>query len=303
MKNIKSESSIRILFLLNILYDKEYSKNEIIEEFKKNNIEIQKTSVYNYINKLKSSNIPIVTKKIKNTNYYTINKNNAINIKDYELEAVNDVKKLIISEKNPEIIKKAMRVFYKFALYVDSENKKRELINFDYYSKINWLLVKKLKEHCKNKDIITIDYILPNNKNKLITIHADMIKMGDWSNRLYLSGILEGDNKISQLPIDKIFMIKKVVKKCAVINLKTKILTYKVSEEMYNKIGLDKKENLFEIKNGIATIRRPLDDTFFTLQRLLYFCPELYYISDEKLKNLIKEKLYALKDMYGEYNE
>ena len=69
---------------------------------------------------------------------------------------------------------------------------------------------------------------------------------------------------------------------------------------MFDKVGLDKKEGLGEIKNNIVTIRRPIDDTFFTLQRLLYFCPDLYYISDDKIKNLVKEKLYALKDMYGD---
>ena len=69
---------------------------------------------------------------------------------------------------------------------------------------------------------------------------------------------------------------------------------------MFDKIGLDKKEGLSEIKKGIVTIRRPVDDTFFTIQRLLYFCPDLYYVSNERIKTLIKEKLYALKDMYNE---
>ena len=72
---------------------------------------------------------------------------------------------------------------------------------------------------------------------------------------------------------------------------------------MFKKTGLDKKEGLGEIKNGIVTIKRPLDDTFFTLQRLMYFCPELYYVSDERIKNLVKEKLYTLKDMYNSGNE
>lgn len=301
--NIKQESSYRILFLLNLLYDNEFSKNEIIEEFKKNNIEIKKTSINNYIEKLKNHNIPVSVKKIKNVNYYSLNKNNFITLKDDEIDTSNDVKRLITAEKNKELIKNAMRVFYKFALHVDNKDKRQELVNFGYYSKINWILVKQLQKHCKNKDIITIDYLLPNNENKYLTIHTDTIKIGDWSDRLYLSGILLGDNKLSQLPIDKIFMIKKVVKENVRIDLEVKVLTYKISNNVYKKTGLDKKEGLGEIKNNIVTIRRPLDDTFFTVQRLIYFCPELYYVSDEKIKNLIKEKLFALKDIYDNENE
>ena len=299
MNNMDWDSSVKILFLLNLLCRKKASKNEIIEEFKKNNIDIKKTSINHYINKLLNNEIPISVEKIKNENYYFYNKKYDISFKIQELNAVSDVKKLLIKEKNWEIIRKAMSAFYKFALNIQDKNTRIELINFDYYSKINWALVGRLIQHCKNKDVIILDYMLPNAENKYLTFHADTIKVSDWSTRLYLSGILYGDNKLSQLPIDKIFMIKKVVKEKARMNLKTKVLTYKVSKEMFKKTGLDEKEGLSEIKNKMVTIKRPLDDTFFTLQRLLYFCPELYYVSDVNIKNLLKEKLYTLKDMYS----
>ena len=300
MKDVFQESTLKILFLLNLLYDKELTKNEIIEEFKKHNIDIKKTTINNYINKLKNHDFKIITKKIKNENCYFLDKNYDIKVLQKELDAASDIKKLLLSEKNEEIIRNTMRVFYKFALNTNNKDTRLDLINFGYYSKINWALVKQLKEHCKNKNIIMIDYIMPDGKNKKLTIHADQVKIGDWSDRLYLSGILENDIKLSQLPIDKIFMVKKVIKENVRINLEIKVLTYKVSEEMYKKTGLDKKEGLSGIKNKIATIRRPLDDTFFTIQRLLYFCPDLYYVSDEQIKNLIKEKLNSLKEMYYE---
>ena len=300
MKNMKQSSSLKILFLLNLLCKKEISKNEIIEEFKKNDTEIKKTSINNYINKLKQYGIPIITKQIKNVNYYTFDKKYDIKLKRNELDSASDVKKLVLSERNQEIIKNTMRVFYKFALHTNDNDTKLELADFGYYSKINWLLVKQLKEHCTKKNVIKILYSLPNGENKELIFHADMIKMGDWSERLYLSGIFDGDNKISQLPVDKILKIKKVVKENVKINIEVPVLIYKISKEMYKQVGLDKKEWLSEIKNDIVTIKRPLDDTFFTIQRLLYFCPDLYYISNEKIKNLVKEKLYTLKDMYSE---
>lgn len=300
MENIKKQSSFKVLFLLNLLFNKEYSKREIIEEFEKFDIQIKKTSVNNYINKLKTNNIPIIVRQVKNTNYYSIDKNTSIPLKFLELSASSDVKDILISSKNIDLIRCVMRVFYKFALYAKDDDTKFELMNFDYYSKINWLIVKKLDEHCRNKDIIAIDYIMPNEEMKTLIVHADMIKIGDMLKRIYLSCILDGDNKLSQLPVDKIFMIKKTVKKCVKMNLTTKVLTYKISEAMLNKFGLNKKEKLLGIKDNIASVKCPISDTFFTLQRLMYFCPYLYYVSDENLRNMVKEKLYTLKAMYNE---
>ena len=68
---------------------------------------------------------------------------------------------------------------------------------------------------------------------------------------------------------------------------------------MLQKNKLDKKEMLDEIKNNIATIKRPIEDEFSLIQRLLSFCPELYYISDNNLKNKVIEKLNILKDTYN----
>ncbi len=300
MEDLKKQSSFRVLFLLNMLFDKERSKNEIIEEFKKNNIEIKKTTVLNYINKLKENNISIITKKIKNTNYYSVEKNAPVSLKHLELSAASDIKTILASDKRIDFVKNLIKVFYKFSLHVKDNNTKFELVNFDYYSKINWGLVKQLEKHCKNKDIISIEYITPSEELKTLTLHCDMIKIGDMSKRLYLSCILNGDNKLSQLPVDKIFTVKKIIKKYAKINLKTNVLIYKISERMLNETGLNKKEKLLEVKNNIATIKCPTSDTFFTLQRLMHFCPELYYVSDENLRNLVKEKLYTLKEMYNE---
>ncbi|MBQ8476701.1 hypothetical protein IJ531_06545 [bacterium] len=299
MNQAHPDSSLKLLFLLNVLLRGEFSKNEIIEEFKKNNFQIQKTTVGNYIQKLKNYNIPIVVKQIKNINYYSLDKKYKVELTQPELNAAQDVKKLILSEKNPDIIKKAMRIFYKFALFVKNKDTRRELADFGYYSKINWLLVKELENHCRSKNIITIDYIMPDNSNKYITLHANSIKPGDLSERLYLTGIFKGDNKLSQLPIDRIYTVKKVVEKNAKINIKTDILTYKISKEMFDKTGLDDNEELDYIKDNIVSIKRQIKDIFFTLQRLLYFCPDLYYISDPKIKELVKEKLYNLKDMYS----
>ncbi|MBR1616559.1 hypothetical protein IJ670_00255 [bacterium] len=296
---MKNNSLSRILFLLKLLSQGTYSKNDIISEFKKQNIIIQKTSINNYIKKLEQNDIKIKTNKIKNENFYTLDtQGSLIEFQDIELNVADDVKKFISNEKNINIIRYIMRTFYKIALQTQNSKARQQLANFGYFSKINWALVRQIMYHCKNKNLITLDYILPGGTNRELTIHADTIKMGSWSDRIYLFGVLKNDYKFSQLPLDNILTVKKIEKEHLRFDMEVDILVYKVSKSIYNTVEKDKKETISEEKNGILTIKRPIDDNFSLIQRLLYFCPELYYISDFKIKQIIKEKLYILKGMY-----
>jgi len=66
-----NQSSIRILFLLKLLLKNEYNKIQIIDEYKKYNYEIKKTTINNYIKKLRKYNIEITEKIINNKKYYS----------------------------------------------------------------------------------------------------------------------------------------------------------------------------------------------------------------------------------------
>ena len=94
-------------------------------------------------------------------------------------------------------------------------------------------------------------------------------------------------------------MIKEVVKRNVRFDMAIDVLTYKTSKDMYESADKDIKEKVSEIKNNIVTVKRPIEDNFFLIQRLLYFCPDLYYISDSKIKSMVREKLLILKNSYG----
>lgn len=299
VKNKNLNSTDRALFVLNLLSLGKFSKNQIIEEFKKQNINITISTINNYLEKLKQYEIPIKSEKENNISYYFLEKKFIEpDFTQEELSILQDIKKLLILEKNFDNIRKAMRIFYKVALLVDNQEKRLQLIDFEYYSKINWRLVKELKNHCLNKNIITFDYLLPNGNHRFLTLHCDKLKVDNTTDRLYLWGVLENDYKFSRLPIDKIFMIKNIKEKNVRFDMEVKVLTYKISKEIYKKTTLDEKETMTNIKNNIVTIKRPIDDSFSTIQRLMYFCPDLYYISDEKIKKSVEEKLLILKDSY-----
>ena len=50
----------------------------------------------------------------------------------------------------------------------------------------------------------------------------------------------------------------------------------------------DLQEKVIEETNDRITLQRPIDDDFYIIQRLLSFCPEIYYISDERIIYIIR---------------
>ena len=296
---MQTSCTYRILFLLKLLSEKDYTKKELLAEFKKNDIKISNSSINSYINKLKLNDININISKKKNENVYHFKrKPTQFELTEAEIAIIHDIKKLLFAQKNYNKIRKVVRLFCKIIFAAKGDELKSDLLNFDYYSSLNWLLVRTLENHCKNKDIILIDYILPEGKNKKIKIHADDLRIGDWSNRLYLWGSIDKSKYLSYIPVDKIFMIEKIIQKNVPFEVSKDILTYHISKNLYEEISLDKKEKLISLDKKIAIIERPLEDNFFIIQRLMSFCPDLYYISDEKIKNKVKEKLEILKASY-----
>ena len=90
----------------------------------------------------------------------------------------------------------------------------------------------------------------------------------------------------------------KVKQKNVRFNLITDITTYIVDINTYKNFGMDSLEKIIEIKDNEIKIQRPINDEFNLAQRLLYFCPNVREITHPKIKNLVKEKLQQLKNIY-----
>ena len=110
--------------------------------------------------------------------------------------------------------------------------------------------------------------------------------------------MFEYSDSLSYLPVDRIYMVNKVKKKNKTFKIKTNILTYIVSKNIYEDIEKDSKEKVIKIEGKYITLQREVDDEFYLIQRLMSFCPDLYYISDNKIKNMVIEKLNQLKASY-----
>ncbi len=295
----KKSSTFKLLFLLGMLLGKELNKNEIVEEFNNSDIQFNKVSINKYISILKSSGINILTRKENNENYYKIpQKELEINLNKEELLIISQVKRLLIAQKDYKNIRRFMRILYKYSKFIKNQEVVDDLMNFGYYSTLNWHVVLKLEELAKTKDIVTIEYILPSGDTKDITLHLDCLKIGNLSNKLYIHGILENGFEFSHLPLDKIYRVKKVEQKCVPFNFRTPLLKYIISKEVFDKNKMGEQEKILKEDESYITLETPITDTFSILQKLFSYCPDLYYVSDENIKNALKEKLEILKASY-----
>jgi len=297
---VLNNSSRRTLFLLNKLLNNKYTSEELLNLFEKANYKISRASLSNYMSVIKKTGFIIETEKILNKKYYYIkNKGHKLKLNDGELKALNNAKNLFNIKSNLYQFRHLISLFHELALIMDEKDENRqELINFGYYSKLNWELIDVLEEHCMNKNVLLLEYLSLNNETKLMQIHADQIVSNETHSRIYLKGILENQNKFSILPIDKIFAIKEVIQEFCPIEMIFNVLNYKVKKEAYNEIETEKEENIIESDDIFLNIKRPIDDSFHIVQRLMQFCPDLYNISDEYIKNKVKEKLEILKSTY-----
>ena len=295
---MKNSSTYRILYLLNLLNQKDLTKNEIVDEFLKISENVSKPTINSYINKLIKNGFKIEVLNNKNKNVYHLERSKVgFEPEKNELKSLDDIKKIIIAQKDYSKIRKFIRILYKFVLRIEDDEIAHKFFDFGYYSKINWGLVRELEEHCKNKSLIEIDYILSSKENRKISLIAHDIKVSDWSDRIYLWAEFENSNQLSYLPVDRIYMVTKVKKKPKTPKIKNTI-TYAISRTLFDDIELDNCEELEKITDKYAYIKRNSIDEFYLVQRLMSFCPDLYYISDEKIKNLIREKLCELKSSY-----
>lgn len=297
-----NSSTQKLLYLFNILADGEKTKKDIIKEFENANITLCRSLINKYVKQYQQYGIDIKNKvNNKRENVYYINDTTpTLDFTREELNVISDVKKLLIAQKNYNRIRKIMCLFYKLAKYIKDIDMQREFVDFGYYSTLNWFLVRQLEKHCQNKDVIALDYVVPRGECMNVLIHADSLKISGWSQRLYLHGVFKDSKHFSHLPVDRIFIIKNVITKAKRFDISTNMLSYTVSKKLYQATPIDLQEKVVKETKNEITLERPVDDDFYIIQRLLSFCPEIYNISDERIKTLFREKLEILRTSYGD---
>ncbi len=301
-KYVADDSIFELLFVYRLLFEGAHTIEDIQDEFLHESQTISAEKILSCIKALKKYGVKVEAFKLDTTVSYRVSRQGYSEIKfsKEELRILSDVKKLLVARKNYDSIQSAIKFLYKVAFFVKDTDKRQDVTDFGYFSTLNWFMITKLKEHCKNKDIIVLDYITPEGKGRYITFHADNLELNPKSNRLYLNGVYKEKSEylLASLPVDRIFMIKKVIKKQTPFDIRMKVITYKISKKMYESIKLEKEERVLQVQKKFVTIQRIVENEFKTVQKLLTYCPQLYYVSDDKIRNILIEKLEILKENY-----
>lgn len=295
---MKISQTNKILSLLYILQNKECDFIELIEIFKRKNIEISKATLKKYFNLLKQNGIPLKISKNKNKNLYCLElKKDSFQLDDKDVKLLCDLKKIVINDYNYKEIRQIMEFYLLLKDFVLKEDLKYSLIDFGYYSTINWYILEELEKHCQNNSVVEIEYVLPKGEIQNYIFHLDKIKVNDENGRIYIYGINENYKRFSQLPIERIFSIKKVLRKNKQFNVICELLNAKIKKENFD----ISKFNPFYFKNtdkDYYVFEYPLIDDFDTIQILLQLCPNIYDISNENIKEKLFNKLKAMETLY-----
>ena len=296
---MKKNSIFKIFFLLNALFKKDLTKKEIIENFKRIDVLISPSLISNYIKKLVEMGFCVETKENeKREKIYKIKKpKSKIAFSKENLDLIRELKLLVFAKKDFRYIETLMELFCLISKEIKDKDIKEKFLDFGYFSSLDLKLIKQLKNSIEEKEAILIDYQINKKEIKKIEFFPKELALGDFSKRLYLVGFLKEANSIFRLPVDKIKNIKKTLK-VEYKEEEKEFFTFKLSKENLEFFELNKNERILKDEKDYITIEKYNQDDFSTLQRLLYFCPNLCYISNKKIKNLLIEKLEKIEKLY-----
>jgi len=303
LKQKASSTGFRVLFVLELLLEAPLSKDEIVNELLKNPY-IQNVSYETLrldLNTLKKAGFEIQNTGRKNNYRYEI-KRDPIKFKltKKELKVLTQTKDAIIKLSRWEYILKLYKVFEKISALTDDENAVCELMNFRYFSNIDFEILKDLNALVKRNKTVLLLYNSPNSGIKEIQIKLKEIKYQ--GSKLHLIGISDNYPDNTVLRVDNILKIIKILgkkeenlKKC-----KTKKIIYRIKKEALEYMNLLKGEKILKENDVFIETELKSDNDFMIVQRLLSFGDDLILIKDKKIK---EKYINTLKNVLKNYEE
>lgn len=305
LKQKASLTGFRILVVLDMLFKKPMSKNELLQEFSFENTtfkKITKETLGLDINTLKSAGFEIENTGKSGGYRYKI-KNSPIKFKlsKHELKIITLTRDAIIRLADWEYILRLYRLFNKIADFIEDENQKNELINFEYFINLDLEILKTLNPLVKRKKNILLLYKSPSSGAKQISI---ALKEIIYSNqKLYLTGTSPIYPNNIVLRIDNILKILKILPQQNETPKQSKTpvkLQYKIKTDIKTNFEPLKNERILKENRTSLTIENKYDNDFMALQRLLGHGENLLDIKNIKMKKKYLETLEMMQKIYEE---
>ncbi len=288
----------RLLFLLRLLMQGAISKERIIKECENNEYirEISYDTIRLDINTLKNAGFDI-TNSIIDGEYVYMLKSHPLEIKftKEDIKVLNRIKKIAIELWKWEDIISLYETLEKILQFTDNEEYKDSVLNFGYFMKIDFQILKELHRHCLQNNEIAVKYNSPKNGNMRIKMRALWIEHDKNTNKMHLFGQFEHYNYISYLRIDKITKIEKIYLKPSIKPLKKEYKTYKVKNTanftpLFN-------EEIIEETSDFITVKTTVVNDFSYVQRILSLGKNVVEV-DKHTSAQIMENLLKTREVY-----
>ena len=158
---MQNQPVFKILYLFKLLVQKDYTVEELQEKFLEKKIEISTFTIRRYIKRIQNCGIKVeIVKDETNKNIYRCRLPlKRLHLIEEDVKIIREVRKLLFIQKDYNRIRQVFRLFFRLLVISIDDETKRDLIDFGYYSTVNWKLIRRLREHCKNKDVILIEYV------------------------------------------------------------------------------------------------------------------------------------------------
>ncbi len=305
LKQKASLTGFRILFVLDVLFKKPMSKNELLEELALNSDfrrKVTKETLRLDISTLKSAGFKIENTGKSGGYKYKI-KRSPIKFKltKYELKTLISTRDAILKLASWEYIIKLYGFFQKISEFIEDETQKNELMHFGYFVNVDFEILKTLNALVKRKKSVLLLYKSPLTGKKEILITLKEIKYSDM--KLYITGTSPDYPNIMVLRVDNILKILKILS-CenypAKIQNTPQKMIYKIKTDTRTYFEPLKTEKIIKKNKTCITIENKYENEFMALQRLLNQGENLLDIKNTKMKEKYLETLKNMQKIYEE---
>lgn len=310
LKQKASSTGFRVLFLLDLLLKAPMAKEDIINELSKNPLvqTVTKETIRLDLNTLKAAGFEIENTGKANSYKYKINWNPIkFKISKKELRVLLQTKDAILKLSEWEYILRLYGLFEKISALIKDNGKGDEapnglldeLLNFRYFSHVDFEILKDLNALTKRKKTVLLLYNSPNSGIKEIQIKLKEIKYT--GSKLHIIGTSENYPDNTVLRADNILKIVKILSKNEECRKKGAIkkVAYKIKKEAFEYKNLLDEEKILKETDGEIEIELKSDNDFMIVQRLLSFGEDLISIKNKDIKEQYIDALNQIFKNYG----
>ncbi len=298
LKQKASSTGFRVLYLLDLLLEAPRTKDDILNELLKNpdvsNVSYE--TIRLDLNTLKKAGFEIENLGKTNNYKYKIKKDPIkFKLTKKELKVLTQTKDAILKLSRWEYILKLYKVFEKISGLIEEDEIINEIMDFRYFSGVDFEILKNLNALTKRKKTVLLLYNSPNSGTKEIQIKLKEIKYE--GSKLHLIGISENYPDNTVLRIDNIVKIIKILSKNETAKKGgLKKTVYKIKKEAFRFMNLLSEEKVLKEGEDFIETELKSDNDFMVVQRLLSFGDNLISIKNKDIncinsiyKNFLKE--------------